>query len=444
MDGFAEEILTSLSLAPPAVRYRGLVRSVTEHVAEVSGLAPFGSVGAAVAVSDRAGSVVPGEVVGFRGDDALVMGYRPFAAVGPGCSVRLEPAANFARPSNAWLSRVLNGAGEPIDGGPPLSLGDRLYPLRAAPPSAFKRGLVDEPLDLGIAALNTFVTACRGQRLGIFAGSGVGKTTLMGMLARLTEAEANVIVLVGERGRELAEFLHRHLDGEQRSRTLVVVSTSDESAILRRRAVLLGVAAAEYLRDEGKQVMLLMDSATRYAMALREIGLANGEPAGAGGYPPSVIAELPRMIERLGPVEGAGAITAFLTVLVEGDDMNDPVADAMRGFLDGHIVLDRRIAERGRYPPIDVVRSVSRAMPHCNAAEDSDATRRALKLESIYLDIEDLYKLSLYKLGTDAEIDRAIAFHGRLEQFLSQAPAERRPLADGFDQLRAALAEVGA
>ncbi len=438
-----DSLFTDLSAAPHPVRFSGLISSVTEHVAEVSGLAAFGSVGAAVTVSNRSGGQVPGEIVGFRGDQALVMGFRPFAAVGPGCSVRLEPAANFVRPSVGWLSRVINGAGDPIDGGAPLTYGDKAYPLRAAPPSAFSRGLVDQPLDLGIAALNTFVTACQGQRLGIFAGSGVGKTTLMGMLSKLTDAEANVIVLVGERGRELAEFLNRHLDGEQRSRTLVVVSTSDESAILRRRAVLLAVTAAEYLRDQGMQVMMLMDSATRYAMALREIGLANGEPPGAGGYPPSVIAELPRMIERLGPVEGSGAITAFLTVLVDGDDMNDPVADAMRGFLDGHIVLDRRVAERGRYPPIDVVRSVSRAMPHCNRPEDASASAQALKLESVYLDIEDLYKLSLYKLGTDPEIDRAIAFHGKLEQFLSQAPGERRTLDEGFNTLRAALAEVG-
>ena len=382
------------------------------------------------------------EVVGFRNHHLLLMPLGELHGIHPGSEVIATGAPMRVAVGSALKGRVIDGLGNPIDDLGSLACESHVG-LNLRPPHPLKRQRINQVFQTGIKALDTFVPLGRGQRLGIFAGSGVGKTTLMGMLSKLTDAEANVIVLVGERGRELAEFLNRHLDGEQRSRTLVVVSTSDESAILRRRAVLLAVTAAEYLRDQGMQVMMLMDSATRYAMALREIGLANGEPPGAGGYPPSVIAELPRMIERLGPVEGSGAITAFLTVLVDGDDMNDPVADAMRGFLDGHIVLDRRVAERGRYPPIDVVRSVSRAMPHCNRPEDASASARALKLESVYLDIEDLYKLSLYKLGTDPEIDRAIAFHGKLEQFLSQAPGERRTLDEGFNTLRAALAEVG-
>jgi flagellum-specific ATP synthase len=326
-----------------------------------------------------------------------------------------------------------------MDGGPPPSVGSQAYPLRASPPPASKRALVAERIDTGVTAINTFVTCCRGQRLGIFAGSGVGKTTLLGMLARNVNADAIVIALVGERGKELSEFLERYLPAEVRRRAVVVLSTSDQTAILRRRAVLVAASIAEKLRDEGLHVAFFLDSLTRYAMALREIGLVAGEPVGPSGYPASVFAELPKVIERLGPGVGRGAITAYLTVLVEGDDMNEPVADAVRGIVDGHLVLDRKIADGGRYPAIDISRSVSRAMPHCNDAEEGRLISEALRLEAVYKDIEDLYKLSMYKVGSNLEIDQAINFHGRLEAMLAQPFEAVVNLGTGFDMLRSCL-----
>jgi len=253
-----------------------------------------------------------------------------------------------------------------------------------------------------------------------------------------------VIALIGERGKELADFVLRYLSPEQRARSAVFVSTSDEPAVLRRRASFLAVTAAEYFRDTGRRVLFLMDSVTRFAAALREIGVADAEPTGIGGYPASVFSQMPRLLERLGPLDGTSGITAFITVLVEGDDMNEPVSDAVRGFLDGHVLLDRRIADGGRYPAIDVVRSVSRAAPQVQAAEHRDALRRAIALESAYREVEDLLRLGLYKRGTDQRTDRAIEFHERLEAMLLQDAADRSELEGDVRALRAILDEVGA
>jgi flagellum-specific ATP synthase len=262
------------------------------------------------------------------------------------------------------------------------------------------------------------------------------------MLASHARFDAVVIALIGERGKELADFVLRYLSPEQRARAAVFVSTSDEPAVLRRRASFLAVAAAEYFRDTGRRVLFLMDSVTRFAAALREIGVAAAEPTGIGGYPASVFAQMPRLLERLGPLDGTSGITAFITVLVEGDDMNEPVSDAVRGFLDGHVLLDRRIADGGRYPAIDVVRSVSRAAPQVQSAEHREALRRAVALESAYREVEDLLRLGLYKRGTDQRTDRAIEFHDRLEAMLLQEAADRSELEGDVRALRAILDEV--
>ncbi len=306
---------------------------------------------------------IPCEVVGFSGNNALLMPFAPLEGVRRGCRALVTSVAGAVRPSAGWLGRVVNALGEPIDGKGPLLLGPSPYAFRNTPPLAHARRRVGSPLDLGVRALNTFLTCCRGQRMGIFSGSGVGKSVLLSMLARNVEADVTVIGLIGERGREVQEFLQDDLGDAGLARSVVVVSTSDEPALMRRQAAHETLAIAEYFRDEGKDVLVLMDSVTRFAMAQREIGLSAGEPPTAKGYTPTVFTELPRLLERAGPGTEQGTITGIFTVLVDGDDYNEPIADAVRGILDGHIVMERAIAERGRYPAINVLKSVSRTMP---------------------------------------------------------------------------------
>ncbi len=313
--------------------------------------------------------------------------------------------------------------------------------MRAGPPDATGRARLGARLDLGVRALDCFVTCREGQRLGLFAGSGIGKSTLLAMLAKGAACDVTVLALVGERGREVREFLEDDLGPEGRERAVVVVATSDAPALARRQAGLTAMTVAEYFRDQGKSVLLLMDSLTRYCLALREIGLAAGEPPATRGYPPSVFSELPRLLERAGPgPQGStGQITALFTVLVEGDDHNEPIADAVRGILDGHVVLDRRIAEAGRYPPIDVLRSLSRAAAGCLSAEDVALVRRARGILAVHADIADLVRLGAYRRGHDAVADEALALAPRVEAILRQEHHERTPVTLAFDQLRAAL-----
>ena len=286
--------------------------------------------------------------------------------VGLGCRVALVETNPVIYPDPSWLGRVIDGLGRPIDGKGPLVKGSQPYAIRRAPPPAHQRQRVGGKLDLGVRALNQFLTCCQGQRMGIFAGSGIGKSTLLSMIARYTSADVSVIGLIGERGREVQEFIHDDLGPDGLARSVLVVSTSDESPLLRRQAAHLTLAVAEYFRDRDQRVLCLMDSVTRFAMAQREIGLSAGEPPASKGYTPTVFAELPKLLERAGPGTGAGSITGLFTVLVEGDDHNEPISDAVRGILDGHIVLERTVAERGRYPAINVLRSISRTLPGCN------------------------------------------------------------------------------
>jgi flagellum-specific ATP synthase len=421
--------------AESTVRVIGTVEGASEHALVVTGLARAGSIGDIVEIEARDGREVHGEIVAFNSARAIVMPYSVLTQIGPGCGARLRAGSSTVAPDPSWIGTILDGLGRVLGTSQAPQPGARPYDLRRAPPPPFGRGMQSKPVDVGVTAINTFLTCGYGQRLGIFAGSGVGKTTLLGMLAAASGFDAIVVALIGERGKELQDFLDRFLTPEARQRSILVVSTSDEPAVIRRRAAHLAVTLAEFLRDRGARVLFLMDSVTRYAGALREIGLAAGEPVTASGYPASVFAQLPKLLERLGPDGEGRSITAFLTVLVEGDDMNEPVSDATRGFLDGHIALDRRIADAGRYPPVDVLRSVSRAIGALQTAEQKAAVRRSVELESAYREIEDLYRLSLYKLGTDPETDRAIRFHAGLETLLRQEAGISSKMNEDFRRL---------
>lgn len=381
------------------------------------------------------------ELVGFRGAGAVLTPLDPPLAIRLGARVTFAAPMAAVRPDDSWLGRVLDAFGEPLDQAGPLAQGMHAQPIAAAPLSAHARARVGGRINTGVRALDLFCALCRGQRLGIFAGSGVGKSVLLSMLARGAEADVIVIGLIGERGREVKEFLEDTLGEEGRKRSIVVVATSDEPAARRRRAALTAAAIAEHFRDQGRHVLLLLDSVTRFAMAGREIGLAAGEPPTTKGYTPSVFAELPRLMERAGPGPQAkgGAITAIFTVLVDGDDHNEPIADAARGILDGHIVMERAIAERGRFPAINVLKSVSRLMPMCHAPHEADLVRQARSLMGAYSEMEELIRIGAYKPGADATLDRAIALRPHFEAMLHQDREDSTPTPEAFERLSAIL-----
>jgi flagellum-specific ATP synthase len=376
------------------------------------------------------------EVVGFRNGKALLMPFGSLDGIGLGSKAEIVESQPTVCPSDAWLGRVVNALGEPIDGKGPLGAGKAPVPIRNTPPPANERQRVGGKVDLGVRGLNTFLTCCRGQRMGVFSGSGVGKSVMLSMIARYTSADISVIGLVGERGREVQEFIHDDLGEEGLKRSVVVVATSDEAPLMRRQAAYMTMAIAEYFRDQGKNVLCLIDSVTRFAMAQREIGLSAGEPPTTKGYPPSTFSELPKLLERAGPGKvGTGSITGLFSVLVDGDDPNEPVADAARGILDGHIVLDRRIAERGRFPAINVLRSISRMMPQCNNDQENRIVNRARQLMAAYDNMAEMIRLGAYRKGSDLLTDEAIFFNAPLEEFIMQVKEERSDLASGYAQL---------
>jgi flagellum-specific ATP synthase len=415
----------------------GRVTAIVGLLVEVEGLEGSLSIGDQCRLVARQGRGVPAEVVGAKGGRVLVMPFGPLDGIGLGCRAEVCSGGPEIYPHAGWLGRVVNAFGEPMDGKGPLPLGAKPCPVQAAPPPAHSRQRIGARLNLGVRAMNAFLTCCRGQRMGIFAGSGVGKSSLMSMMAKRSELEVNVIGLVGERGREAREFVEDELGPEGMARSIVVVATSDEPPLVRRQAAYTTMAIAEFFRDEGRDVLCLMDSVTRFAMAQREIGLSAGEPPATKGYTPSVFAELPRLLERAGPgEEGRGSITGLFTVLVEGDDHNEPIADAVRGILDGHIVLDRAIAERGRFPAINLLRSVSRTMPGCNTPEHSSLVKRARGLIATYEDMAELIRLGAYRRGTDPQVEEAIRYYPALEAFLSQSKTERTTLEESLAALR--------
>jgi flagellum-specific ATP synthase len=421
------------------VEVYGRVVGVRGLMVEVAGPIHAMSVGARVVI-ETLGKPIPCEVVGFAGANALLMPFAPVEGVRRGCRALVSAAPGAVRPSLAWLGRVVDAMGEPLDGKGPLPGGPAPYPFRAAPPAAHARRRVGAPIDLGVRALNSFVTCCHGQRMGIFSGSGVGKSVLLSMLARNVKADVAVIGLIGERGREVQEFLQDDLGEAGLARSVVVVATSDEPALMRRQAAYLTLAVAEYFRDQGQSVLLLMDSVTRFAVAQREIGLSAGEPPTAKGYTPTVFSELPRLLERAGTGTGEGTITGIFTVLVEGDDHNEPIADAVRSILDGHIVMERAIAERGRYPAINVLKSVSRSMPRSADPAYIPVLTRARKVMATYADMEELIRLGAYRPGSSPEVDEAVRLHEPLEAFLRQGKDESTTLSEGYQGLEQILA----
>lgn len=418
------------------LNFYGKVVSIKGLLVECNGLEKFTGIGSRCKIISRNGNEIPAEVVGFRDSITLLMPFKDIDGIGVGCVVWIMNEDSGIYPSESWRGRVINALGEPIDGKGILPRGTKNYPLRGVPMPSHARERVKGKIDLGIKALNTFLTCCRGQRMGIFSGSGVGKSMLISMLTKYCSADVKVIGLIGERGREVQEFLQEYLGEEGLKNAVVVVATGDESALMRRQSAYLTMTICEYFRDQGKDVLCMMDSVTRFAMAQREIGLSAGEPPTTKGYTPTVFSELPKLLERAGPgAPGQGAITGIFSVLVEGDDHNEPISDAARGILDGHIVLERAIAERGRFPAINILKSISRTMPGCNSDEENELVTKAKALMATYNDMAELIRLGAYRHGADEKVDNAIKYYDVLENFLRQKPKEQSNLADGYAEL---------
>lgn len=411
---------------------------ITGTVAGVSGLTVQADdlpipVGSQCRIITRTGKPLLGEVVGFKDQHTLIMPYDELTGVSRGDRVRCVSTSQHVPVGMNLLGRVMDGFGRPIDDGGEILAQDH-YPLLSAAPSATRRRRITEPLGTGIRCIDALTTCGQGQRMGIFAGPGLGKSILLGMIARYTSADVIVIGLVGERGKEVRDFLDRDLTSEARGRSVVVVSTSDQSPVLRIRATFAATAVAEYFRDQDMSVLLLVDSLTRLAMAQRQIGLAAGEPPATKGYTPSVFAMLPKLLERAGQSQ-RGSITGFYTVLVEGDDITEPISDAVRGILDGHIWLSRALANRGHYPAVSVLESVSRVMPDVADREHLAVAIKIRRLLATYDDIEDLVNIGAYVPGSNPDIDLAVRAHPMIDQFLTQQMRERT----SFDQVKAAL-----
>jgi flagellum-specific ATP synthase len=423
------------------VSRRGRVRDVIGLIVEATGLdAEVGEV--CLVETGRDGPPVPAEVVGFRDAGTLLMPLGEMHGIGPGKPVAATGETFRVPVGDALLGRVVDGFGQPLDGSE-LTLPARRS-ATSPPPEPLGRPRIERRLALGVRALDAFVPCGVGQRLGIFAGSGIGKSSLLGMIARSTSADVNVIALVGERGREVREFVERDL-GDALEHSVVVVATSDQPALVRIKAAFAATAIAEHFRDQGADVLLMMDSVTRFAMAQREVGLAIGEPPATRGYTPSVFALLPRLLERAG-TSPAGTITGLYTVLVDGDDMNEPVADAVRSILDGHAVLSRDLAHAGHYPAIDVLQSVSRLTTEIAPPESQAAANEVRRLLAAYRDKEDLIAIGAYQPGGDPAVDAAVALRGPIDAFLRQSVEERSDLAEadgGLRALAAAAAEAG-
>lgn len=437
---------------------QGQVFSLSGPVVEICGTAAHVRVGDQIIIVSQAGLRVRAEVIGFNRQMTQAMSFESLHEIGVGSKVQLYPMVmgaigttrrlgDLAVDAN-WLGRIIDPLGRPLDGKGALSTGPDGRAPRGQVPEATLRARLGPRLNLGVRALDCFVTCCQGQRLGLFAGAGIGKSSLLAMMARKNQADIIILTLIGERGREVREFVEDQLGPEGLARAVVIVATSDAPPLLRRQAAYAAMTVAEHFRDKGLSVLLLMDSITRFCLALREIGLSRGEPPTTRGYPPSVFSELPYLLERAGPgyqrADGsAGFITALFTVLVEGDDHNEPVADTLRSILDGHIILDRHIAEGGRYPAIDVLRSLSRTMPGCNLPEETAMIARARGILATYADMEDMIRLGAYRHGSDVQVDEALILAPQITDFLRQGRDETSSFEGSFAMLNAALSASG-
>jgi flagellum-specific ATP synthase len=415
----------------------GKVRQVIGVVIE--SLGPSMAVGETCAIRyKRNAEPVLAEVVGFRENKVLMMPLGELAGIGAGSEVQSLGKPLEIGLSRGLLGRILDGLGRPLDDGPPISF-ERHCAVTGSPPDPLRRSRITEPLTMGIRAIDGLLTCGKGQRIGIFAGSGVGKSTVLGMIARNTSADVNVIALVGERGKEVLDFIERDLGEEGLRRSVVIVATSDQPALVRIKAAFTATTIAEYFRDQGLDVMLMMDSVTRFAMAQREVGLAIGEPTTTRGYTPSVFALLPRLLERAG-TSTVGTITALYAVLVDGDDMNEPVADAVRSILDGHIVLSRALASANHYPAIDILQSVSRSMPDVTSDEQRRLASSVRDMMASYRDVEDMINIGAYVHGTNPKIDKAISKIEYIRAFLKQGVNEQVSLLETLRALEALAA----
>ncbi|KUP33432.1 flagellar protein export ATPase FliI [Bacillus halotolerans] len=427
-----QSLIDCIEMTDSYKRY-GKVKRVIGLMIESKG--PASSIGdlCLIYAKGQSGKVIKAEVVGFQEENILLMPYLEAARIAPGSIVEATGESLRVKVGAGLIGQVIDAFGEPLDG---KLLPKGLSPVSTeqSPPNPMKRPPIREKMGVGVRSIDSLLTVGKGQRIGIFAGSGVGKSTLMGMIAKQTEADLNVIALVGERGREVREFIEKDLGAEGLKRSIVVVATSDQPALTRLKAAYTATAIAEYFRDKGQNVMFMMDSVTRVAMAQREIGLAAGEPPTTKGYTPSVFAILPRLLERTGANEH-GTITAFYTVLVDGDDMNEPIADTVRGILDGHIVLDRALANKGQFPAVNVLKSISRVMSNISTKQHLDAANKFRELLSTYQNSEDLINIGAYKRGSSREIDEAIQFYPQLIQFLKQGTEESASLEESIAAL---------
>ncbi|MDR1486401.1 MAG: FliI/YscN family ATPase [Deltaproteobacteria bacterium] len=423
-------LFKALKAAPP-LSLEGRVTKVTGLVIEGDG--PAASVGEVCRIELADGSMLEAEVVGFRNSTIQLMPIGDMAGLTAGSKILASGQSGAVEVGPDLLGRVLDGRGNPMDGLAPIDVQAK-YPLISRPGNPLKRARISKIMDVGVRAINALLTLGQGQRVGIFAGSGVGKSTLMGMIARHMKADVNVIALIGERGREVREFIEKDLGAEGLKRSVVVAATSEQPALVRMRGAYVATAIAEYFRDLGKNVILMMDSATRYAYAAREVGLSIGEPATTRGYTPSVFALLPQLLERAGAWAN-GSITGIYTVLVEGDDMNEPVADAMRSILDGHLVLRRELAARNQYPALDILSSISRLMTDLASVDHLAAAARFKDILSVYKHNEDMINIGAYQKGTSQEIDQAIVYNPRFTEFLKQAYNEAVDINQAKDAL---------
>ena len=435
-----------LSALRPITAY-GKVSKIVGLVAEGSGIrAPLGSLchilpeaPGGAAHSEQSTDIVPVEVVGFRDGNLLFMPYGDLRGVQPGSLVRNSSLPPLFPVGPDMLGHAFDALGVPLAKGSRLTLPDAAS-LYAEPPSPLTRPRISEPLDVGVRAVNSLLTLGKGQRVGIMSGSGVGKSTLMGMMARYTKADVNVIALVGERGREVVEFMEKDLGPEGMARSVLVIATSDASPLVRMRAAYAATAVAEYYRDQGKDVLLMMDSVTRFAMAAREVGLSVGEPPTSKGYTPSVFAQLPKLLERAGR-SPKGTITGIYTVLVDGDDFNEPIADSVRSILDGHVVLTRELANQAHYPCIDVLKSISRLKSDISSKEDVRDARKLLAMMASYSRMEDMINIGAYVQGSNPEVDKAITMHNPINDFLRQDVDQGCSLEDSLVQMRTLAAQ---